>query len=126
MAIESVRGSTNIIKNGEMDKWNSLKSLNRSGEGNGVDGLNLDDIDFKGLVQESPESFGEFLASSMAKVNQMQQNANVAMQKLATGKSEDVAATMLMVEEASIAFKTMNQIRMKVIDAYKEVMKMQV
>jgi flagellar hook-basal body complex protein FliE len=33
---------------------------------------------------------------------------------------------LLAVERAEIAFKTMNQIRGKVIDAYKEIMKMQV
>ena len=33
---------------------------------------------------------------------------------------------MLAVEKADIAFKTMNQVRTKVIDAYKEIMRMQV
>ena len=34
--------------------------------------------------------------------------------------------TLLAVEKADIAFKAMNQIRLKVLDAYKEVMRMQV
>ena len=45
---------------------------------------------------------------------------------LVSGKSKNIHETMLAVEKAEIAFKTMNQIRTKVIDAYKEVMRMQV
>jgi flagellar hook-basal body complex protein FliE len=49
-----------------------------------------------------------------------------AVQKLASGESKNLHETLLAVERAEIAFKTMNQIRGKVIDAYKEIMKMQV
>lgn len=72
------------------------------------------------------QSFGDFLTNSIAKVNDLQVKANTEMEKLATGKSQNLHETMLAVEQAQIAFKTMNQIRTKVIDAYKEIMKMQV
>ena len=72
------------------------------------------------------QSFGEFLAQSIAKVNQAQIDANEMIQKISSGESEDVASTLIAVEKAEIAFKTMNQIRSKVIDAYQEIMKMQV
>ena len=48
------------------------------------------------------------------------------MEKLASGKSQNLHETLLTVEKAEIAFKTMNQVRSKVIDAYKEIMKMQI
>jgi flagellar hook-basal body complex protein FliE len=76
--------------------------------------------------QEVPKSFGEFLNESIAKVNSLQQEANVAMEKLATGESKNIHETLLAVEQADIAYRSMNQIRMKVIDAYKEIMKMQI
>jgi flagellar hook-basal body complex protein FliE len=72
------------------------------------------------------KTFGEFLAQSLAEVNKLQDHANVEMQKLASGESKDLHETLLAVEKAEIAFKTMNQIRGKVIEAYKEVMRMQV
>ena len=91
------------------------------------------EIDFK---QEFPElktnessetkSFGDFLADSLSKVNSLQQDANVAMQRLASGDSKNLHETLLAVERADIALKQMNQVRMKVIDAYKEIMKMQI
>ncbi|MBF0208260.1 MAG: flagellar hook-basal body complex protein FliE, partial [Oligoflexia bacterium] len=51
---------------------------------------------------------------------------NMAIEKLATGDSDNLHETMLMVEQAEIAFKTMNQIRQKVIDAYKEIIRIQI
>jgi len=81
---------------------------------------------------ESPENtsgaktFGEFLQDSIGKVNAVQQEANVAMEKLASGESQNLHETLLAVEKADIAFRTMNQIRTKVLDAYREIMKMQI
>lgn len=72
------------------------------------------------------KSFGDFLADSIGKVNSLQQEANVAMEKLASGESQNLHETLLAVEKAEIAFKTMNQVRTKVIDAYREIMKMQI
>lgn len=72
------------------------------------------------------KSFGDFLADSLGKVNSLQQEANVAMEKLASGESENLQDTLLAVEKAEIAFKMMNQVRTKVLDAYREIMKMQI
>jgi flagellar hook-basal body complex protein FliE len=72
------------------------------------------------------KSFGEFLSDSIGKVNAMQTEANVAMEKLASGESQNLHETLLAVEKADIAFRTMIQVRTKVIDAYREIMKMQI
>lgn len=72
------------------------------------------------------KSFGEFLSDSIGKVNNLQNEANVAMEKLASGESQNLHETLLAVEKADIAFRTMNQVRTKVIDAYREIMKMQI
>jgi flagellar hook-basal body complex protein FliE len=75
---------------------------------------------------EGGKTFGEFLTDSISKVNSLQHEANLAMEKLASGESQNLHETILAVEKAEIAFKTMNQIRTKVIDAYREIMKMQI
>lgn len=72
------------------------------------------------------KSFGDFLQDSIGKVNSLQQDANVAMEKLASGESQNLHETLLAVEKADMAFRTMNQVRTKVIDAYREIMKMQI
>lgn len=94
------------------------------------------DNDFKGGfdIEGAPsvgeaggaKSFGEFLQDSIGKVNGLQQEANMAMEKLASGESQNLHETLLAVEKADIAFRTMNQVRTKVIDAYREIMKMQI
>lgn len=75
---------------------------------------------------EGAKSFGDFLQDSIGKVNALQSEANVAMEKLASGESQNLHETLLAVEKADIAFRTMNQVRTKVIDAYREIMKMQI
>lgn len=75
---------------------------------------------------EGGKTFGEFLQDSIGKVNSLQQDANIAMEKLASGESQNLHETLLAVEKADIAFRTMNQVRTKVIDAYREIMKMQI
>ncbi|MBL7665764.1 MAG: flagellar hook-basal body complex protein FliE [Bacteriovoracaceae bacterium] len=79
-----------------------------------------------GVGEAENKSFGDFLTQSLGKVNDLQKDAEVAMQKLASGQSTNLHETMIAVEKADIAFKAMNQIRMKVIDAYREIMRMQV
>ena len=84
-------------------------------------------FDIEGLGEAGgSKSFGEFLSDSISKVNSIQQEANVAMEKLASGESQNLHETLLAVEKADIAFRTMNQVRTKVIDAYREIMKMQI
>ena len=86
------------------------------------------DIKAPGLEGEAHggKTFGEFLQDSIGKVNSIQQDANIAMEKLASGESQNLHETLLMVEKADIAFRTMNQVRTKVLDAYREIMKMQI
>jgi len=84
--------------------------------------------DFKPDVSstDKTKTFGEFLMDSVSEVNKLQTDANTAIEKLVTGQTKNLPETMLAVEQAEIAFKTMNQIRQKVIDAYREIMRMQI
>jgi flagellar hook-basal body complex protein FliE len=95
--------------------------------------FNLEDVkDLKPLTHheiggaKNDKSFSEMLTDSIANVNGLQMEANKAIENLATGRSKNLHETMLAVEKADIAFKAMNQVRMKVIDAYREIMRMQV
>ncbi len=78
------------------------------------------------LAPATTKTFGEFLQDSISQVNNLQVEANTAMEKIASGESQNLHETLLAVEKADIAFKTMNQVRSKVIDAYKEIMRMQI
>lgn len=70
-------------------------------------------------------SFGQWLTHSLGEVDQLQQVANSASQKLITGESKDIHGTMIAMQKASITFDLVMEIRNKVITAYEEVKRMQ-
>ena len=91
-----------------------------------LDTYNIKDwVENDGLVNHE-QSFEKLLTQSLNKVNELQQEANKAIERLSSGESKNIHETMLAVEKAEIAFKTMNQIRSRVIGAYKEIMRIQV
>ena len=71
-------------------------------------------------------SFADTLKQAIGNVNELQKTADLEMEKLATGQSQNLHETMIAAEKADIALKLMVQVRNKVIDAYHEIMKMQV
>jgi flagellar hook-basal body complex protein FliE len=74
----------------------------------------------------TPASFSELLRKSVEDVNQMQTEADSAVKELIAGRSKNIHETMLTVERADVSLKLMMQVRNKIIDAYKEIMRMQV
>jgi flagellar hook-basal body complex protein FliE len=86
----------------------------------------LEGLEGPSSLEGGSKTFGDFLKDSISQVNGLQNDANLAMEKLASGESRDLHETLLAVERAEIAFKAMNQVRSKVIDAYKEIMRMQI
>jgi len=71
-------------------------------------------------------SFADTLKESIAEVNRLQTEASQAVQDLVTGKNRDVHSTVIAMQKADVSFKLMMEVRNKIVDAYKEVMRMQV
>jgi len=71
-------------------------------------------------------SFGEVLKDSLAQVNSLQHEADAAIQSLATGGTATLHDTMLAVQKAELSFRLMMQVRNKIVEAYQEVLRMQV
>jgi flagellar hook-basal body complex protein FliE len=74
----------------------------------------------------SGDSFADTLKNAVGKVNELQVQADVKMQQLATGETTDIADVKIAAEKADIALRLMTSVRNKMIDAYHEIMKMQV
>lgn len=73
------------------------------------------------------KSFGDFLAESLEKVNQLQQESEQAVRQIADGvEGASLQDAMLAAEKADVAFKLMMEVRQKILDAYKEITQMQV
>ena len=67
--------------------------------------------------------FENILGDSIKQVNNLNLQANRAIEELATGKNSNIHETMIAVEKASISFQMMMQVRNKIIDAYQEIIK---
>jgi flagellar hook-basal body complex protein FliE len=74
---------------------------------------------------EKAPLFSDTLKGYIKDVNHMQDHADQSIDKMATGKITDVDQVMAAVEEANTAFSLMMELRNKMLDAYREVMRMQ-
>ncbi len=79
-----------------------------------------------GSVSDAGKSFADTLKGAIENVNQLQKASDKAAQDLATGRTDNVADVMIAAEKADIALRVMVQMRNKIVDAYQEIMKMQV
>jgi len=71
-------------------------------------------------------SFGQVLKDSLAQVNHLQHEADGAIRELASGGTATLHDTMLAIEKAELSFRLMMQVRNKIVEAYQEVLRMQV
>lgn len=72
------------------------------------------------------ESFADILKNAVKDVNQTQINAYDSMQGIATGKVANLQEAVQRIEEAELSLKLSLEVKNKALNAYKEIMKMQV
>lgn len=77
-------------------------------------------------IEEGKKNFGEFLTEALGEVNSLQQDAAKASFDLVAGKLQDISQVTIAAEKATIAMQLTMQVRNKVVDAYQEIMRMQV
>ena len=77
-------------------------------------------------IGNSNESFGAYLKNSFNDVNKMLQVSDKKASDVAVGKVENLHDAMITFEKADTAFKLLVQVRNRAIEAYHEIMRMQV
>ena len=70
--------------------------------------------------------FGSLLGNAIGTISEMQKAADAAAQAFAVGDNIDLHDVMIAQEQSSIAFQLGMQVRNKVVEAYQDVMRMQV
>ena len=70
-------------------------------------------------------NFKDILLNSLNEVNRLQQEADLGVQRLVTGETDNVAEVMATVNKAGIAFDLLMEVRNKLTEAYREVQQMQ-
>jgi flagellar hook-basal body complex protein FliE len=74
----------------------------------------------------SGDSFQNLLGSFVGEVNDKQVAASDAIAGLMSGKNVTLHQAMISMEEASVSFQMMVEVRNKVLDSYQELMRMSV
>ena len=88
----------------------------------------------KGISQDSAASaatgsanvFSDVLGRAMADVATSEQTVSTESLKLLTGDSANIHNVVLAAEKAEVALRLTLQVRNKVLDAYNEIMRMQI
>jgi len=80
----------------------------------------------KGPGGPQKEDFNTHLKNALGEVNDLQQKADQAIQQLVGEGKGDLQETMIALEKADVSFRLMMQIRNKVLEAYQEIMRIQV
>ncbi|HZV65292.1 MAG TPA: flagellar hook-basal body complex protein FliE [Telluria sp.] len=70
--------------------------------------------------------FGDWFAQELGQVNTSIVNADHDIRLLATGQATSLHEVMIHLEEAKLSFQLLAQVRNRLLDAYQEVMRMQV
>jgi len=75
---------------------------------------------------EGGRAFSDFLGDMVHEVNAKQATANNAVEGILSGQNVPLHQAMLSVEEASVSFQLMVEVRNKLLDSYQELMRMQI
>ena len=73
-----------------------------------------------------PDVFGNLLSDMVGEVNAKGAAASESVKGLLSGKDVSLHQTMIAMEEASVSFQLMVEVRNKLLESYQELMRMQV
>lgn len=96
-----------------------------SGASAGLSGI-ANDLGGAGSVSGAGGGFGSMLTDAITSLNDAQNTAASDSVALATGQASDVTSVVTDVEKANLEMQLAVQVRNKAVDAYEEIMRMQI
>jgi flagellar hook-basal body complex protein FliE len=75
---------------------------------------------------EASGVFGNMVSQGLAQVNDQLLASQAGLQRLATGDVQNLHQVMIQLEESRLSFQLMLQVRNRLLEAYQDVMKMQI
>lgn len=76
--------------------------------------------------KDAAPGFADMLKDMVNQTNQLQNDADNSMVQFATGQVDNIHDVMIATEKASLAMNLTIQVRNKLLDAYQEIIRMQV
>ena len=113
-------GSIGSIGKPEINTTGQIRSL-RDVEPKEILKLNASDEQGSGAI-----SFKETLSNVLGEVNNMQLHADNMIERFAAGEVKDLHEVVIAQQEASIAFRMVQEVRNKLIEPYQDIMRTQV
>lgn len=77
-------------------------------------------------ISQVKKGFGDILTSTIEQVNRDQVSGDQAIEKLQAGDASHLHEVMIAVEEADVSLRMLVQMRNKALQAYDEIMRMQI
>lgn len=71
-------------------------------------------------------SFKDVLMDNLKRVNELQQDATAAVEDLQAGRRTDVEGVILATQKADVAFRMLQSVRNRVVEAFDEIKQMRV
>ncbi len=93
---------------------------------NGINGIFDKQIGLKKTDFKSTENFTDVLNNALNQVVNDVKSADDLSNKLATGDVKDLHQVMIAMEKADLGVQLTVQVRNKIVEAYQEIMRMQV
>ncbi len=88
-------------------------------------GMNVEQIAL-GSPQTSAQPFSNWLQTQVTDLNSAMIKSDSLAANLATGQTENLHQIMIGMEEAKIAFQLAVQVRNRILEAYQDVLRMQI
>jgi flagellar hook-basal body complex protein FliE len=98
--------------------------------------MNVDPVGFIPPVQDialaqpaertGSGDFAAWMANELSTVNDKILKADTMLQRLATGEVDNLHQVMANIEEAKLSFQLLVQVRNKLLEAYQDILRMQV
>lgn len=83
-------------------------------------------LEMPGNLEEAKGSFGQLVEAALKGVTEQQTEAHQAIEHLSLGKDLDLHQVLISLEKADLSFRYLTQVRNKLVQAYQEIMRMQV
>jgi len=90
----------------------------------GVGPSNVQKLQQDKTLKKAPD-FAEILKEAFDKVNQVQKNAEQMASDFALGRISNIHEVIIEAEKATIALRLTTEVRNRIVEAYREIMRMQ-
>ncbi|QCX49341.1 flagellar hook-basal body complex protein FliE [Ralstonia pseudosolanacearum] len=101
----------------------AIQALTQAGNGEAVADLQASPA---AAAPVAGTGFGDLVSQGLEGVNQQLLVSQKDLQQLATGNAENLHQVMIRLEESRLSFQLLLQVRNRLLEAYQDVMKMQV